>query len=274
MLESGYIKIHRSLLNWEWYSDINTKVVFLHLLLTVNYEDQKWQGITIKRGQRVSSYQKISTELKLSIQSVRTALAHLISTGEVTHETYPKYGVFTVINYDKYQTLTVNPTVNQQSTNSQLTVNQQSNQQSANNNGIKLRNKRKQESKKEEDDARAREDEYGNPLPDPAWQQVSDCYLRELGMIGGGTYAEKLESYVDDLGPDIVCLAIQKTNAKHPDHPPSYLTKLLEDWFSAGIRDITTAEAYSKERERKQANARRSYVVQSTELENPYYENF
>ena len=32
MLGSGYIKLYRSLLNWEWYDDINTKTVFLHLL--------------------------------------------------------------------------------------------------------------------------------------------------------------------------------------------------------------------------------------------------
>ena len=46
MLESGYIKLYRSLLSWEWYDDINTKTVFLHLLLTVSIEESKWHGIT------------------------------------------------------------------------------------------------------------------------------------------------------------------------------------------------------------------------------------
>ena len=48
-MEQGYIYLHRSLLDWEWYQDINTKTVFLHLLLTVNYQPKKWQGITIER---------------------------------------------------------------------------------------------------------------------------------------------------------------------------------------------------------------------------------
>lgn len=103
MLENGFIKIHRSLLNWEWYEDTNTKSVFLHLLLTVNYEDRQWQGIEVRRGQRVASYQRLSTELKLSIKNIRTALNHLISTGEVAHTSTSKYGIFTVLNYEKYQ---------------------------------------------------------------------------------------------------------------------------------------------------------------------------
>ena len=40
----GWIKLHRQILDWEWYDDINVKVLFLHLLLTANYEDKKWQG--------------------------------------------------------------------------------------------------------------------------------------------------------------------------------------------------------------------------------------
>lgn len=103
MLENGFVKIYRSLLKWEWYDDINTKVVFLHLLLTVSIEDSKWHGITVKRGSRVSSYAILAKETKLSIDMVRTAIKHLESTGEITRYKYPKYTVFTVNNYDKFQ---------------------------------------------------------------------------------------------------------------------------------------------------------------------------
>lgn len=103
MLESGYIKLYRSLLNWEWYDDINTKTVFLHLLLTVSIEESKWHGITIKRGSRVSSYAVLAEETKLSVDKVRTAIKHLETTGEITRCRHPKYTVFTVNNYDKFQ---------------------------------------------------------------------------------------------------------------------------------------------------------------------------
>ena len=103
MLESGYIKVYRSLLFWEWYDDANTLRVFLHLLLTANHEEQSWKGIKVQRGQRVSSFSKIGQELGLSEKEVRTAVRHLIKTGEVAHNANSKYGVFTVNNYDRFQ---------------------------------------------------------------------------------------------------------------------------------------------------------------------------
>lgn len=106
MLESGYIKLYRSLLSWEWYDDINTKTVFLHLLLTVSIEESKWHGITIKRGSRVSSYAVLAKETRLTERQVRTAISHLETTGELTRYKYPNFTVFAINNYDKYQLLT------------------------------------------------------------------------------------------------------------------------------------------------------------------------
>nr|DAI29070.1 MAG TPA: replisome organizer [Caudoviricetes sp.] len=104
MLENGFVKLHRSILKWEWYDDVNTKVVFLHLLLTVSIEDAKWHGITVKRGSRVSSYAKLSKETGLSVKQIRTAIDHLEATGEVARTKHPKYTVFAINNFDVYQT--------------------------------------------------------------------------------------------------------------------------------------------------------------------------
>ena len=71
MLESGYIKLYRSLLNWEWYDDINTKTVFLHLLLTVNIAKRQWHGITVPCGSRVCSYAVLASEEKSQGANIR-----------------------------------------------------------------------------------------------------------------------------------------------------------------------------------------------------------
>lgn len=98
-----FIKLYRKFTEWEWYSDISTSRLFLHLILTVNWTDKKWQGICIERGSRVASYQVLATETGLSVKQVRTAIKKLQSTGEVAIKSTNKYSVFTVKNYDLYQ---------------------------------------------------------------------------------------------------------------------------------------------------------------------------
>lgn len=103
--DGGYIKLHRSILKWEWYDDPITFRVFMHLLVTANWEDKRWHGIEVKRGQVITTYPKMAKRLGITVRSLRTALSHLESTGEVTRKTSNKGQVITVENYDKYQVL-------------------------------------------------------------------------------------------------------------------------------------------------------------------------
>lgn len=103
MLGAGYIKLWRSLLKWEWYSDVNVSRLFIHLLLTANYEDTTWRGETIHRGQRLTSVAKLSEETGLTTKEVRTALGKLTRTNELTIRTTNKFSVITVEKYDFFQ---------------------------------------------------------------------------------------------------------------------------------------------------------------------------
>lgn len=103
MGDGNYIKINRKILDWEWYSDINTCRLFLHMLLKANWKDGRFQGKDIPRGSFVSSLQKLSDETELTIREIRTAISHLKTTGEVTSKGHSKYSVFTVVNYELYQ---------------------------------------------------------------------------------------------------------------------------------------------------------------------------
>lgn len=122
-MDNGWIKIHRKITEWEWYSDPVTFRVFFHLLLTANHEDRKWRGIQVKAGQKITSYGHIAKELKIGIQSVRTAILKLKSTGELTYHGTSRYSVITIQKWKDYQQVTSNLTIKQQSTNNQLTTN-------------------------------------------------------------------------------------------------------------------------------------------------------
>lgn len=102
----GFVKLYRSMLTWEWYDDINVKILFLHLILTANYEDKKWRGKVIKRGQRVVSVKKLSEELGITVRQVRTAIDKLVMTNDLTNSKFAECNVLTLVNYDKYQTVT------------------------------------------------------------------------------------------------------------------------------------------------------------------------
>ena len=130
-MEDGWIKIYpHRLLEWEWYDDANMFRLFMHLLLKANYKDKQWHGITIKRGQLVTSLVNLSAETGLSLQTVRTCLARLTSTGEINKQVTHKYTLLTVCKYGKYQqgqqdsqhATNTQTTRNQQTTNTQLTT--------------------------------------------------------------------------------------------------------------------------------------------------------
>jgi len=121
----GFILLHRNLLDWEWYKDANTKLLFIHCLLKSNWEDKKWQGIEIKRGSFITSINGLSIETGLSEQNVRTSLKKLISTGELTSQSTNKNTLLTIVKYGDYQQENIKPNkqVNKRSTNEQQTAN-------------------------------------------------------------------------------------------------------------------------------------------------------
>ena len=51
----------------------------------------------------MTSINKLSEETGLTVRQIRTALEHLISTGELTSKSYNKNRIITVVNYEKYQ---------------------------------------------------------------------------------------------------------------------------------------------------------------------------
>lgn len=120
-MDEGYIKIHRKLINWEWYSNKNDRLVWLHCLLKANWNDGYFEGKKIPRGSFVTSYKNLAKEIGITTQQLRTSLIHLKSTHNITHETNNQFSIITINNYDLYQA--INKQDNKRLTNEQQTIN-------------------------------------------------------------------------------------------------------------------------------------------------------
>lgn len=101
--DGEYVKVFRKMLEWEWYTDVNTTKLFLHCLLKANWRDGTWRGYKYKRGQFITSLPTLARETGMTIKEVRTALNHLKRTGEVADWHDSKIRVITVLSYDQFQ---------------------------------------------------------------------------------------------------------------------------------------------------------------------------
>ena len=118
----GYIKLDRQMLEWGWYDDPITKVVFLHLLLTANWKEGEYHGYPIKAGDAVFGMFALANHLGLTVQQVRTALKHLQKTGEISIKSTNKFSVATLVNWAKYQSDCPDLTNKQQTNNKPSTT--------------------------------------------------------------------------------------------------------------------------------------------------------
>lgn len=181
-LMTGYIKLFRQMAEWEWYKDSNTKAVFLHLLLMANHTAKRWRGIEIKRGQHITSIERLADETGLTEQNVRTAINHLKSTHELTSKSTNKWTLLTVVNYEIYQgdssdaNKQTNKQPNKQLTNDQQTTNKQL---TTNNNDKNEKRMINNDKKGEASEQRRRTRLYRNGVK-PLTKEENDAIIKAL----------------------------------------------------------------------------------------------
>ena len=78
--------ISREIEKWGWYRDANTFRVFFHLLLKAQNQDGEYMGVKVLRGQVVTGRKQLSSDLGISEQGIRTAIDHLIKSGEINQQ--------------------------------------------------------------------------------------------------------------------------------------------------------------------------------------------
>ena len=146
----GFIKLFRQILDWEWYDDLPTCRLFIHLLLKANYAERNWHGQTIERGSCITSYATLASETGLSQEQIKRALKNLTKTGEIKRIATNKNTVICVVKYADFQGFgfeyNEQTTSKEQAENKQKTNEQQTNNKQTTTNK-EIKNKRNKESK-------------------------------------------------------------------------------------------------------------------------------
>jgi DNA-binding transcriptional regulator YhcF (GntR family) len=121
MANKGWIKLHRSIIDWEWSEDNAVFSFFIKLLCLCNYEKKRWMGKHIEVGSFITSHEKLSGLLRMPVITVRRSLKKLEETGEIKVENLYKLGIkITIVKYRDYQNEQVNEQVSEQVNEQQL----------------------------------------------------------------------------------------------------------------------------------------------------------
>lgn len=102
-MDDTFVKLFRRFDSWEWYKCPNTKAVFIHLLINVNFKPSKYMGHDIPSGSLPTGYNALAEQVGISVRSARTAIKRLKDTGEITVKTTSKFSIISLTKWDTYQ---------------------------------------------------------------------------------------------------------------------------------------------------------------------------
>lgn len=103
-MAKGFMKISREKLDsWCWRCNMNKNYLMMYLLVRANFKDEPFETITVKRGQLVFSYDKLSMETGMPLQTLRTTLRDLEKTNQITTKSTRKWSLLTICEYEDWQ---------------------------------------------------------------------------------------------------------------------------------------------------------------------------
>lgn len=218
---NGFIKIERKLLDWEWWSDINTTRLFIFLLLSANWRDRKCKGVNVPRGSVDITLPQISTGTGLTIRQSRTALEHLKSTGEVTVQRHHFFSIITIVNYDYYQS---NDSLCDSPSTDKRQANRQTNDRQVDSQATDHRH-----TTEEYKNIKKKEHTIAHELFDKLWSM----YPRKLGK---GNVSDTQKEKLLKIGEEEMTRCIQRYKDAHADTETQYIM-YGSTFFNSGYVD-------------------------------------
>lgn len=111
-IKKGWIALSRGIINhWIW-EDARRLKMWIQLLLLANYEDEEIsignQSVMVRRGQFTSNIRNLSGLFGCAKQTTQNFISILEAHDMIRREIFPKYTIFTIVNFKYYQPHTDN----------------------------------------------------------------------------------------------------------------------------------------------------------------------
>ena len=101
-MTDSFIPLSRALLEWDWHNEPKTGWLYVVMLMMANHEETRWRGETLRRGQLLTGRKQLSIASGLTEDEVRTALAHLKKTEDISVTAKAKYSIVTMLRYEEH----------------------------------------------------------------------------------------------------------------------------------------------------------------------------
>lgn len=102
-INRGWICLYRKMESWEWYGNPNMMAVFIHLLIHANYKDGQYRGVSLERGQYLTTEDEILRMIKITRSQLRTCFKKLEKSGEIKRKSNRHQTIITICNFNDYQ---------------------------------------------------------------------------------------------------------------------------------------------------------------------------
>ena len=100
---TGWIKIWRQLLDWEWADVPEMMALWVRLLLMANNRTTTWHGFIVEAGQLVTTYDQLAALSGLTVKQVRICMARLQDSGQICIKRAGKRQLISISNYKQFQ---------------------------------------------------------------------------------------------------------------------------------------------------------------------------